>query len=109
VSLILIPRQPGAEGVRWDLRDVGVGATGLGLGLSAAYSIAKFRQLRLAVAVLIPRMAPGIGYLIPWPMLFTQAGLENTHLVLVLTDLILTLRLTKPGAVAAAIASFIFS
>jgi len=128
---------------------VGVGATGLGLGLGlpAAYSIAKFRQLRLAVAVLISRMAPGIGYLIPWFMLFTQVRLVDTHLALILTHLILTLPLTiwimvpffedlprdmeeaalidgcswygvlwriampltKPGAAAAAILSFIFS
>lgn len=128
---------------------VGVGATGLGLGLGlpAAYSIAKFRQPRLAIAVLISRMAPGIGYLIPWFMLFSQVGLVDTHLALILTHLILTLPLTiwvmvpffedlppgmeeaalidgcswygvlwhialpltKPGMVAAAILSFIFS
>jgi len=75
---------------------VGIGATfiGLALGLPAAYSIAKFRQLRLAVAVLISRMAPGIGYLIPWFMLFTQVRLVDTHLALILTHLILTLPLT---------------
>ncbi len=128
---------------------VGVGATvvGLALGLPAAYSIAKFRQLRLAVVVLISRMAPGIGYLIPWFMLFTQVRLVDTHLALILTHLILTLPLTiwimvpffedlpremeeaalidgcswygvlwrialpltRPGTVAAAILSFIFS
>jgi len=128
---------------------VGVGATfvGLALGLPAAYSIAKFRQLQLAVVVLISRMAPGIGYLIQWFMLFSQVRLVDTHLALILTHLILTLPLTiwimvpffedlprdmeeaalidgcswygvlwrialpltKPGTVAAAILSFIFS
>jgi multiple sugar transport system permease protein len=128
---------------------VGAGATGLGLmlGLPAAYSIAKFRQHRLAITVLISRMAPGIGYLVPWFMLFSQVGLVDTHLALILTHLILTLPLTiwvmvpffedlppdmeeaalidgcswygvlwhialplaKPGVVAAAILSLIFS
>lgn len=75
---------------------VGAGATGLGLllGLPAAYSIARFRQSRLAVGVLVSRMAPGIGYLVPWFMLFSQVGLVDTHLALILTHLILTLPLT---------------
>ena len=128
---------------------VGAGATGLGLvlGLPAAYAIAKFQQRRLALVVLVSRMAPGIGYLIPWFMLFSQLGLVDTHLALILSHLILTLPmivwimvpffedlppgmeeaalidgcswygvlwhiaipLTKPGMVAAAILSFIFS
>lgn len=128
---------------------VGAGATGLGLalGLPAAYAIAKFQQRRLALIVLVTRMAPGIGYLIPWFMLFSRVGLVDTHLALILSHLILTLPmiiwvmvpffedlpvsmeeaalidgcswygvlwhialpLTKPGMVAAAILSFIFS
>jgi multiple sugar transport system permease protein len=128
---------------------VGVGATGLGLvlGLPAAYSVAKFRQHGLALMVLVFRMAPGIAYLIPWFILFSQLGMVDTHLALILTHVILTLPMTlwimvpffedlpremeeaalidgcswygvfwrvalplvRPGAVAAAILSFIFS
>ena len=128
---------------------VGMGATGLGLvlGLPAAYSVAKFRQHGLALMVLVFRMAPGIAYLIPWFILFSQLGMVDTHLALILTHVILTLPMTlwimvpffedlpremeeaalidgcswygvfwrvalplvRPGAVAAAILSFIFS
>jgi multiple sugar transport system permease protein len=75
---------------------IGVGATGLGLvlGLPAAYSVARFRQNRLAVVVLLARMMPGIGYLIPWFILFSRLHLLDTHLALILSHLILTLPLT---------------
>ncbi|MHB1417434.1 MAG: carbohydrate ABC transporter permease [Chloroflexota bacterium] len=80
----------------WNSLVVGVGATGLGLalGLPAAYSVAKFRQQGLALAVLIARMTPGIAYLIPWFILFTRMRLVDTPAALILSHLILTLPMT---------------
>ncbi|MCL4467121.1 MAG: carbohydrate ABC transporter permease [Chloroflexi bacterium] len=75
---------------------VALGATGLGLvlGLPAAYSVAKFSQGKLAIVVLIARMAPGVSYLIPWFILFSRIGLVDTYAALILTHLILTLPMT---------------
>jgi multiple sugar transport system permease protein len=72
---------------------VGLGATLLGLilGLPAAYSVAKYRQTGLAVAILTARMAPGIAFLVPWFILFTQARLIDTFLAVILAHLIVTL------------------
>jgi multiple sugar transport system permease protein len=38
-------------------------------------------------------MAPGIGYLIPWFILFTKAGMIDTYSALILTHLIVALPL----------------
>lgn len=75
---------------------VALGATGVGLllGLPAAYSVAKFNQGKLAIVVLIARMAPGVSYLIPWFILFSRLGLVDTYAALILTHLILTLPMT---------------
>lgn len=75
---------------------IALGSTGLGLvlGLPAAYSVARYNQSRLAVVVLIARMAPGVSYLIPWFILFSRIGLVDTYQALILTHLILTLPMT---------------
>ena len=75
---------------------IGLGSTGLGLilGLPAAYSVARFRQNLLAIVVLVTRIMPGIGYLVPWFILFSRARLLDTHLALILSHLILTLPMT---------------
>ena len=72
---------------------VGLGSTVLALvfGLPAAYAIAKYKQQRLAVAILVARMTPGISYLVPWFMLFTQIGWIDTYRGLILTHLIVSL------------------
>ncbi|MCC7447893.1 MAG: carbohydrate ABC transporter permease [Anaerolineae bacterium] len=72
------------------------GATGLGLlfGLPAAFSIARFRQHRLALAVLVARIIPGISYLIPWYIIFSRTQLIGSHVVLILVHLTITLPLT---------------
>ena len=72
---------------------VGLGSTilALVLGLSAAYAIANFKQQRLAVAILVARMTPGISYLVPWFILFTQIGWIDTYRGLILTHLIVSL------------------
>jgi len=63
-------------------------AVGLVLGLPAAYSIARFKQEGLAVAILIARLTPYITYLVPWYLAFRALGLIDTYLALTLTHLI---------------------
>jgi multiple sugar transport system permease protein len=77
----------------WNSLVVAAGATGLGLavGLPAAYSIARWRQQRLALAVLVARIIPGISYLIPWYIFFRTLRMVDTHGALILTHLIVGL------------------
>ena len=65
-------------------------STGIGLvlGLPAAYSIARFKQEGLAVAILVARLTPYITYLVPWYLAFRALGLIDTYLALTLTHLI---------------------
>ena len=133
----------------WNSLVVAAGSTGLALvlGLPGAYAIARFKRTGIALAILTARMAPGIGYLIPWFILFTKMKMIDTYLALILTHLIVALPLVlwvmigffedvpgelieaaridgcsnfaaflrvalplvKPGIVATAILSFIFS
>ena len=133
----------------WNSLVVAAGCTALGLavGLPAAYSIARWRQQRLAVVILVARIIPGIAYLIPWYIFFRQLRMVDTYGALILTHLIVGLPiiiwvmisffedvpadledaalidgcsyferllahrppLVKPGVVATAILSFVFS
>ncbi len=133
----------------WNSLVVAVGATALGLavGLPAAYSIARWRQQGLALAILVARIIPGISYLIPWYIFFRTLRMVDTYQALILTHLIVglpiiiwvmigffedvpgeledaalidgctyygcfwrvALPLVRPGVVATAILSFVFS
>ena len=79
----------------WNSLVVAAGSTGLALllGLPGAYAIARFKRTGIALAILTARMAPGIGYLIPWFILFTKAGMIDTYSALILTHLIVALPL----------------
>jgi multiple sugar transport system permease protein len=79
----------------WNSLVVAAGSTGLALalGLPGAYAIARFKRTGVALAILTARMAPGIGYLIPWFILFTKARLIDTYTALILTHLIVALPL----------------
>lgn len=72
---------------------ISLGATlvGLLLGLPAAYSIARHRQGKLALWILVARMAPGLANLIPWFILFRKLGLLDTYTGLILSHLVITL------------------
>ncbi len=72
---------------------VGVGSTllGLVLGLPASYSIARYQQRSLSLAILVARIVPGITFLIPWFILFRRLGLVDTYLSLILTHLLVGL------------------
>ncbi|MDQ3458450.1 MAG: carbohydrate ABC transporter permease [Deinococcota bacterium] len=61
---------------------------GLVLGLPAAYSIARFKQNGLALAILIARLTPYITYLVPWYLAFRALGLLDSYVALTLTHLI---------------------
>lgn len=74
----------------WNSLVVATLATGLGLvlGLPAAYSIARFKQNGLALAILVARLTPYITYLVPWYIAFRALKLIDTYVALTLTHLI---------------------
>ncbi len=68
-------------------------ATGISLllGLPAAYSIAKYRQGKIGLIILVARMTPFVSYLLPWYIIFRYLGLVDTYTALTITHLIITL------------------
>jgi multiple sugar transport system permease protein len=68
-------------------------ATGISLvlGLPAAYSIAKYRQRKIGLIILVARMTPFVSYLLPWYIIFRTLGLVDTYSALTITHLIITL------------------
>jgi multiple sugar transport system permease protein len=72
---------------------IGAGCTlvGLLLGLPAAYSIARFRQNKLAIAILMARMVPGITFLVPLFIIFRALGLVDTYTSLILAHMLVGL------------------
>ena len=77
----------------WNSLVVATGCTllGLAVGLPAAYSIARWKQQRLAVVILVARIIPGIAYLIPWYIFFRSLRMVDTYGALILTHLIVGL------------------
>ena len=73
----------------WNSLVIGAGSTliGLVLGLPAAYGIARFRKRGLALAFLIARSAPGISYLVPWFIIFSDLHLVGSYSALILAHL----------------------
>lgn len=80
----------------WNSLVVAAGTTLLGLivGLPCAYSIAHWRQQKLALTVLVARIIPGISYLIPWYILFRNLKMVDTYQALILTHLVVGLPIT---------------
>lgn len=80
----------------WNSTLVGAGSTALGLllGLPAAYGIARFRKEGAAVAVLLARIAPGISYLLPWFIIFSQLEMIGSYTAIILSHLTVGLPLT---------------
>lgn len=72
---------------------VGVSAVvgALVLGLPGAYSIARFKQKRLAIFILIARLMPGISFLLPWYIIFSRLHLMDSYIALILSHLLITL------------------
>lgn len=73
----------------WNSLVVGLGSSllGLALGLPAAYAIARFRHRGVALAVLVARITPGISYLVPWFIIFSQFRLIGSYTALILSHL----------------------
>lgn len=67
---------------------------GLVIGLPAAYTIARYNQKRLAVSLLTARLLPGIAYIVPFFLLFTQLRMVGTYPALILAHLVVTFPLT---------------
>ncbi len=63
------------------------------ISLPAAYSIAHFKQRRLALIVLLIRLLPGIVFGLPFFVIYKQLGLINTHLGLIIVHLTLVIPL----------------
>lgn len=74
----------------WNSFVIAALSTGIGLvlGLPAAYSIARYKQNGLALAILVARLTPYITYLVPWYIAFRALGLIDTYLALTMTHLI---------------------
>jgi multiple sugar transport system permease protein len=72
---------------------VGVVSVGLSLilGLPAAYSIARFRQQRLSVFILLARLMPGISFLMPWYIIFSRLDLMDSYTALILSHMLIAL------------------
>lgn len=72
---------------------VGLGSTLLALllGLPAAYSISRYKQNLLGIIILMVRFIPGITFLIPWFLIFSNLGLIDTHFALSLSHLLINL------------------
>lgn len=66
-------------------------AISLVVGLPAAYSIAKYRQNKIGILILIARMTPFVSYLLPWYIIFRYLKLIDTFTALTLTHLIITM------------------
>lgn len=79
----------------WDSFVVAAGSTAIGLllGVPAAYSIARWRQRRLSLGILIARIIPAISYLVPWYILFSRFQLVDTYTALIVTNVIVGLPL----------------
>lgn len=72
---------------------IAVGSTifSLILGLPAAYSIARFKQSKLGLAILVARIIPGITFLIPWFMLFSRLRMVDTYTSMILAHMLVGL------------------
>lgn len=72
---------------------VGLGSVvvALVLGLPAAYAIARFNAPRIAVLILSARITPGITFLIPLFIIFSQMKWVDTFQALILAHLLVTL------------------
>ncbi|MCY4117811.1 MAG: carbohydrate ABC transporter permease [Caldilineaceae bacterium] len=74
---------------------IAVSSVGLSLvvGLPAAYSIAKYKQDGLALALLVVRMLPGITFLVPLFIVYKRLGLLDSHAGIVITHILTVLPL----------------
>ena len=67
---------------------------GLLLAVPAAFAVSWYRKTWPTSLALIARMAPGGLYLLPWYIIFTNAGLNGTYTALILTHTVITMPLS---------------
>jgi multiple sugar transport system permease protein len=72
---------------------IAIGSTvfALILGLPAAYSIARYRQEKLGMIILVARIVPGITFLIPWFILFSKLHLVDSYTSMILSHMLVGL------------------
>jgi multiple sugar transport system permease protein len=72
---------------------VGISAVALSLvlGLPAAYSIARYKQEKLGLLILVARLMPGIALLLPWYLIFSRLSLVDTYTSLILSHMLIGL------------------
>ncbi|MBD0382479.1 carbohydrate ABC transporter permease [Paenibacillus sedimenti] len=77
----------------WNSFVVAFGSTLLSLilGLPAAYAIARHHLHKLGLVILVARIIPGITFLIPWFILFSQIHLVDTYTALILSHMLVGL------------------
>lgn len=73
---------------------LGSSLLGLLIGLPAAYSIARYRQERLGLVILVARIMPGVAYLVPLFVLFLKLHLVGSYTSLILSHLVVTFPLS---------------
>jgi multiple sugar transport system permease protein len=61
------------------------------IGMPAAYSIARFRQKKLLMLILVARLMPGISFLMPWYIVFSRARLMDSYTALILSHMLIAL------------------
>ncbi|MDR0624724.1 MAG: carbohydrate ABC transporter permease, partial [Treponema sp.] len=61
------------------------------IGLPAAYSIARFKQKRLLMLILVARLMPGISFLMPWYIVFSRIKLMDSYTALILSHMLIAL------------------
>jgi multiple sugar transport system permease protein len=72
---------------------VGIASVVLSLviGLPAAYSIARFKQKKLLMVILVARLMPGISFLMPWYIVFSRLHLMDSYTALILSHMLIAL------------------
>ena len=63
------------------------------LGLPAAYSIARYKQKKLSIFILVARLMPGISFLMPWYIVFSRLKLMDSYVALILSHMLIALPL----------------
>ncbi|ADY12371.1 carbohydrate ABC transporter permease [Sphaerochaeta globosa] len=63
------------------------------LGLPAAYSIARYKQKKLSIFILVARLMPGISFLMPWYIVFSRLRLMDSYVALILSHMLIALPL----------------
>jgi multiple sugar transport system permease protein len=63
------------------------------LGLPAAYSIARYKQKKLSMFILVARLMPGISFLMPWYIVFSRLHLMDSYTALILSHMLIALPL----------------